>query len=408
MTRKITIASQKGGVGKTAVTINLAYSLRRLGRKVLIIDTDSQGGVATACRLKILNSKGLVQVLKGEHSLDEVIVPLEGDGLAVIGTGISGPEDIVYFEEQATEKRLGELFRVDLSNYDFILYDAPVGLGVVTRELFSISDSFIQILNCRAGSVISMAKLLNLYIWIRKNFNPDLKIEGILFNMLNSASLIENKIVQQLKSRLPAKLFFDVSIPIDEVFEVASIKALPLEKLASGHRVARDFMALAVEVDTRKHQFVGDVLFGEEYDFSSMAESQDKESTSAALQNRDEITGALKEMCENAGFYGAVVADEMGFPLADYNSPLGVDALATCSSLLGEAFVKAGSIIEMSEVNNMVLDINEEEKMVLHRFAILAEWYFLVAIGPQEVDAIGEVTLAAARIANSLSINSLD
>ncbi|MEN8134991.1 MAG: ParA family protein [Thermodesulfobacteriota bacterium] len=403
MTRKITIASQKGGVGKTAVTINLAYSLRRLGKSVLIVDSDPQGGVATACRLKTLNNKGLVQVLRGEQTLAEVTVPLDGDDLAVIGTGITEPEDIVFFEEQAAARKLGPLFAGDLSAYDFVLYDAPVGVGVVTRELFSISDSFIQVLNCRAGTVITLAKLLNLYIWIRKNFNPELKIEGILFNMVDSSSVIENKIVKQLKSRLPTKLFFDTSIPFAEVFEVASIKALPLEKLTAGHRVARDFMTLAVEVDTRKHQFVGDLLVGDDSDFTSMAESQDEESARAELQHRDDIKDALQELCEGGGFYGAVVADEMGFPLADYRSPIGVDVLATCSSLLGEALVKAGGIIEMPDVNNLIMDINGEDKLVLHRFSILEEGYVLVAVCPQDVDAIGDIGLAAARIVNSLS-----
>lgn len=401
MTRKITVASQKGGVGKTAVTINLAYSLRRLGKKVLIVDGDSQGGVATACRLKIINSKGLVQVLKGEDSLAGVVVPLAGDELAVIGTGISSPEDIVYFEEQATAGKLGPLFNKGLDRYDFVLFDAPVGIGCVTRELLTISDSFLQVLNCRAGTVITLSKLLNLYIWIRKNFNPDLKIEGILFNMLNDGSVIENKIVKQLKSRLPTKLFFDTAIPFDDAFEVASIKALPLEKIKAGHRVARDFMALAVEVDTGKHQFVGEVMFGDDYDFAPPEETGDEESSLA--MNRDEIKEALGEMCENGGFYGAVVADEMGFPLADYRSPIGVDALATCSSLLGEALVKAGSIIEMSDVNNLIMDINGEDKLVLHRFTLLDENYVLVAICPRDVEALGEIDLAAARIIKSLS-----
>jgi chromosome partitioning protein len=401
MTRKITVASQKGGVGKTAVTINLAYSLRRLGKKVLIVDGDSQGGVATACRLKIINSKGLVQVLQGGENLAGVIMPLDGDDLGVIGTGISRPEDIVYFEQQALAGKLGQLFADGLDEYDFVLFDAPVGVGVVTRELLTISDSFMQVLNCRAGTVITLSKLLNLYIWIRKNFNPDLKIEGILFNMLNSESVIENKIVKQLKSRLPAKLFFDTAIPYDDAFEVASIKALPLEKLKAGHRVARDFMALAVEVDTGKHQFVGDVLFGDDYDFAPPEETAGEESSIA--KNRDEIKEALGEMCESGGFYGAVVADEMGFPLADYSSPIGVDALATCSSLLGEALVKAGGIIEMSDVNNLMMDISGEDKLVLHRFAILDESYVLVAICPQEVEALGEIGLAAARIIKFLS-----
>lgn len=408
MTRKITIASHKGGVGKTAVTINLSYSLRRLGKKVLIVDGDSQSGVTTACRLKILSSKGLVQVLRGELSLADVAVPLDGDELAVIGTGITSPEDIVFFEEQAAAKKIGPLFNDDLSFYDFVLYDAPVGLGVVTREFFSMSNSFIQVINCRIGTVVTISKLLNLYIWIRNNFNHDLKIEGILFNMFKSSSVIENNIVKQLKSRLPAKLFFDTSIPFDEVFEIASLKALPLEKLASGRRVARDFMTLAVEVDTRKHQFAGDLLLGEDYDVASMEGSSADESASVALQHRDEIQDVLKKMCGSAGFYGAVVADEMGFPLANFSSPIGIDALATCSSLLGESLVKAGNIIEVTEINNMVMDISTDDKLILHRFAILEDWYFLVAVCPQHIDAIGEIGLAAARIANTLSVNRLD
>ena len=403
MTRRITIASQKGGVGKTTVTINLGYSLRRLGTKVLIVDADPQGGVATACKSTGIEKKGLVQVLRGEISLDQAVVPLKGHQLSMLGTGMSKPEDLIYFEEQVAANRLSELFASWSSDFDFVLFDAPVGVGSVTRELLSVSDSLLQVINCRAGTVKTISKLLNLYVWIRKNRNPALKLEGILFNMMTEASKIEERISKQLISRLPARLFFNTRIPSDPIFEIASLKGVPLEELSAGRAIGKNFMELAIEVDTKKHQDVGDMLSGDEYEIASEDDPGDGIPDGTAVKHVDKIKEALEELCISGGFYGAVVADVMGFSLADYHSPLDVDSLATYSSLLGEALAKAGSIIDMPEANNLIMDINSTDKMLLHRFSILDDQYSLVAVCPQEVEAIGEVSLAATRIAGALS-----
>lgn len=401
MTRKIVIASQKGGVGKTTVAINLGYSLRRLGSKVLIVDADPQGGIATVCKKKELNSRGLVQVLRGEVSFADAVLPLQDEQLSVIGTGMATPEDVVYFEEEAMGGRLANLFESGLDSYDFVLFDAPVGIGFITRELLAASDSLLQVINCRAGTAKTVARLLNLYVWMRKNFNQSLKLEGILFNMVDESNQIEQKIMKQLMSRLPVNLFFSTIIPHDSIFEIAALKGVPLEQLKAGHGIAKKFMEMAVEVDRRKHQSVGELIYGEEEEISLPEDGHEEKNASGEFVDR--IKEVLADLCGNGGFYGAVVADEMGFPLADYQSPLEVDALATYSSLLGEALSKAGSIIEMPEANNLVMDINENDKMLLHRFAILDDQYSLVAVCSQENEAIGEITLAANRIAGVLS-----
>ncbi len=401
MTRKIVIASQKGGVGKTTVAINLGYSLRRLGSKVLLVDTDPQGGVATVCKRKELNSNGLVQVLRGEVPFDGAVVPLMGEQLYVIGTGITVPEDVAFFEEEVMGQKLRNLFSSGLDTYDFVLFDAPVGVGFITRELLACSDSLLQVINCRAGTAKTVSRLLNLYVWMRKNVNQSLKLEGILFNMVDDTDQIEQKIMKQLMSRLPVKLFFNSVIPSDNIFEIAALKGVSLEQLEAGHGIAKKFMEMAVEVDSRKHQSVGELLYGEEEEISVLDDGQ--EENNASGEYVDKIREVLADLCGNGGFYGAVVADGMGFSLADYESPLSVDALSTYSSLLGEALSKAGSIIEMPEANNLVMDINENDKMLLHRFAILDDLYSLVAVCSQENEGIGEISLAANRIAGILS-----
>ena len=401
MTRKIVIASQKGGVGKTTVAINLGYSLRRLGSKVLVVDADPQGGIASICKTKELNSKGLVQILRGDISFSEAVLPLKGDQLHVLGTGMASPEDVAYFEEEVMGKRLHTLFESGLESYDFVLFDAPVGVGFIARELLACSDSLLQVINCRAGTAKTVSRLLNLYVWMRKNFNKSLKLEGLLFNMVDETNEIEQKIMKQLMSRLPVKLFFNSIIPHDPIFEIAALKGVSFEELEAGKGIAKKFMEMAVEVDSRIHQSVGDLVYGEEEDISALEDGQ--EETNDSGEYVDKIREVLADLCSNGGFYGAIVADDMGFSLADYQSPLAVDALSTYSSLLSETLSKAGSIIEMPEANNLVMDINENDKMLLHRFVILDDLYCLVAICSQENEALGEISLAATRIAGVLS-----
>ncbi|MDH4319133.1 MAG: ParA family protein, partial [Desulfobulbaceae bacterium] len=120
MKKKITaIVSQKGGVGKTTAALNLGYSLSLTKKRVLIIDTDPQGGVALSCGLKKRTAKGLVHVLRGElTSGEQAIEYLRGDNLAVAGVGIEQAEDIDFFEDKAASGELGSLITEMASAFD--------------------------------------------------------------------------------------------------------------------------------------------------------------------------------------------------------------------------------------------------------------------------------------------------
>jgi chromosome partitioning protein len=407
MSRKIAILSQKGGVGKTSVVLNLAFSLSRIGgKKILVVDADPQGGVAVALNLK--PDKGLVQILRGECNLKEALVDLKGNAIFLLGNGIQNPEDMLYLEEQAMAGSLRSILAV-YGEYDFVLFDSPTGIGVINREILAVSNSFVQVIDCRAGSVKSMAKLLKLSSWIKRNVNQGLYLEGVLVNRFQADNQIQVKILERIKSRFPARLFFETMIKDDKVFEYAAIRGLPVEKFADGKKAAKSFLALAVELCARKMRVPEDIdLMAEEAlgdEVGDLAPIIGKEGERTLYKKNlpdDRITAILRDLCNSCGCRGAVVADEMGLPLAEYQCPFGVDSLSTYGSVLGEALVSAGNILKVPEANNIVMDISEDEKLVLHRFPLLDGNYYLLSICLQEADILGELSYAADRIAAEL------
>jgi len=406
MNRKIAVLSQKGGVGKTTVTLNLAYSLCRIGgKKVLVIDADPQGGIASAVNLKPM--QGLVQILRGECSLKEAMIPLKGDKLVLLANGIQLPEDIVFLEQQAMAGELRPILAV-FGEYDFVLYDSPAGIGAITREILAVCNSFIQVIDCQAGSVKSMAKLLKLSSWIKRQVNPGLYLEGVLVNRFRAESGIQVKILERVKSRFPARLFFETIIADESVFEHAAIKGLPVERFVDGKRATRAFLAMAIEVCAKKMRSqedinaLAEVALGDDGELAQLFDKDGDQNLSKTPLQGDRVNEILRELCGNCGCRGAVVADEMGLPLAEHQSPFGVDALATYGSILGEALVGADSILKMSEANNVAMDINDDEKLVMRRFPIMDSNYFLLAVCPQDAEVLGELEYATDRIADEL------
>jgi len=407
MNRKIAVLSQKGGVGKTTVTLNLAYSLCRIGgQKVLVVDADLQGGIAAAVNLK--PEKGLIQILRGECTLKEALIPLKGESLALLANGIQSPEDMVFLEEQSMAGELRSILAV-FGEYDFVLYDSTAGVGAVNREILSICNSFIQVIDCRAGSVKSMAKLLKLSSWIKKEVNPSLYLEGVLVNRFRPDSSLQVKILERVKSRFPARLFFETAIVDEPVFEHAAIKGFPVEKFADGKKATKSFLAVAIEVCAKKMRSQEDInalaelALGDEVgDLGQLFAKEGDQALAKIPIQGDRIATILRELCGNCGCLGAVVADEMGLPLAEHQSPFGVDALATYGSILGEALAGADNILKMAEANNIVMDLNEDEKLVMRRFPIMGNDYFLLAVCPQEAEVLGELEYATNRIAAEL------
>ncbi len=387
----ITIASQKGGVGKTTTALNLGYSLSRQGKKVLIVDGDPQGGLTAACNLKKKTAKGLLHVLDGTVQGLDAIQPLYHSTFAALGSGVINAEDIASFESAAAEEHLTTVLRELATGYDYLILDAPVGVGVVVKALLSASDFYLIVINCKAGTMKTLPRLMKTGEWVKKNINLNLKFLGVLVNMYDATNSWEEKIYTYFKSSLSRNFFFDTVFPLDNQLETASFRSLPVAMVKEGADIAASFDRFADEILSRTNDTseksevaVGVIDDGEKFE-------------------NDFYTNLLRELCEKNDYYGAMLADEMGFPLAAYNCPISSEALAAFTSVLGDSIEKAESILELEDANNITLEINESDKVALRRFNALNSTYFLLVICPQAAVFPGLIELAISEIIAKLT-----
>lgn len=367
----ITIASQKGGVGKTTTALNLGYSLSRQGKKVLLVDGDPQGGLTASCNLKKKTAKGLLHVLDGTIQGPDAIQPIYTNLLGVIGSGVINAEDTALLESAAEKNELTSILHKLATDYDYLILDAPVGVGVVVKALLSASDVYLIVINCKASTMKTLPRLMRTGEWVKNNVNTDLKSLGVLVNMYDPANSSEEKIYTYFKSSLSSKFFFNTIIPHDDHIETASFRSVPVAMVSEGADATACFDRFADEILIRVNDTSGtsEVVGNINNDGEKLAD--------------DFYITILKELCEKSDYYGAVIADEMGFSLADYNCPINSEALAAFTSVLGDSLEKAESILEQESANNITLEINETDKVGLRRFNALNSTYFLLVICPQ-------------------------
>lgn len=254
MTKIITVASQKGGVGKTTTVLNLGYSMSRLGQRVLLVDGDPQGGMAIASNLKRRTTLGLINLLKNNSTPEDVIIPTRDETLAIVGSGASGPEDTLIFETEARKGNLGKAIRSIAESYDYVFVDSPAGTGSIVTMLLAASHSVVMPVNCRTIALKTLPSFLKLTKKIRQSLNSDLRIEGIVFTMLNNRNPSELKVYEEVRKQFPESVIFKTTIPLDEHFETASANAVPVGMLPGGEEAARSFMDLAMEMKVRELQ----------------------------------------------------------------------------------------------------------------------------------------------------------
>ena len=179
MAKIISVASQKGGVGKTTTALNLSYILSMMGEKTLLLDGDPQGGVAIASNLGRKTSRGLVDVLMNQCEPDQIVAAVKNTSLSIAGIGVMDPENVMLFEQSARNGRLGQLMDELAKGYDYVFIDAPAGVGEVVRSLFMASDSAILAVRPRNLSLKSIPPFLKLVKWVKQNHERPFKIEGV-------------------------------------------------------------------------------------------------------------------------------------------------------------------------------------------------------------------------------------
>ena len=224
MGKVIAMANQKGGVGKTTTSINLAASLGILSKKVLMIDLDPQGNATTGVGINkgdVENS--IYEVLIGQAVIEDAIIKTKYKNMSIIPayTNLAGI-DIVFINKERKAvadgqvfDKTGELKKSVLKikdNYDYIIIDCPPSLGVLTTNALAASDSVIIPVQCEFFALEGVMQLMNTIMLAKKKINPNLEIEGVLLTMLYSRTNLGLEVVENIRGFFKERVY-DTIIP---------------------------------------------------------------------------------------------------------------------------------------------------------------------------------------------------
>ncbi len=253
MARTICIANQKGGVGKTTTSVNLASSLAELGRKVLIVDMDPQGNASSGLGVKRYDTQenNIYQVLIGEKNLQEVAQTTSVPHLCIASANpdLVGAE-IELVDMPHREYRLRQAIESVGSQFDYVLIDCPPSLGLLTVNSLCAADSFMVPLQCEYYALEGLSQLLNTCGLIKKSLNPSLKIEGIVLTMFDTRNNLSHQVVAEIQSHFGDKVFQAI-IPRNVRLSEAPSHGQSILEYDSKSIGAKKYRELARELDER-------------------------------------------------------------------------------------------------------------------------------------------------------------
>jgi len=253
MGRIISIANQKGGVGKTTTAINLSACIAQSGKKVLTIDFDPQANTTSGLGVDKRNLPASVyDLILGEKRADEIICTTVVENLSLMPATmeLAGAEiELIDFEQR---EYILKRILVDLKYmYDFILIDCPPSLNLLTVNALTGSDTILVPIQCEYFALEGLSQLMHTIELIKKRLNKRLELEGVVFTMYDSRTNLSAEVVEEVKNHLTKKVYKSI-IPRNVRLSEAPSYGLPITMYDAKSKGSEAYMALAAEVIAKK------------------------------------------------------------------------------------------------------------------------------------------------------------
>ena len=208
MGKVISIANQKGGVGKTTTTVNLGTILAKKGKKVLLIDTDPQGNATSGLGVTKEVENSTYDILVGDVEFTSIIQESTVKNLKVCPSNISlAGAEVELVSMMSREQRLKNKLDLIKDKFDYILIDCPPSLGLITLNAFTASDSVLIPVQCEYFALEGLGQLLNTVNLVKKHLNKNLEIEGALLTMYDARTNLSNQVVKEVKKYFEDKVY---------------------------------------------------------------------------------------------------------------------------------------------------------------------------------------------------------
>ncbi len=249
VSRMIAIANQKGGVGKTTTTVNLAASLADLGRKVLVLDMDPQGNAGSGFGINGNDTaRGAYEVLTGECSVAEAIVPTGVSGVDLLPSGqrLIGAE-VELVGESERELILRRALAERREAYDYLLADCPPSLGLLTVNTLTAADAVLIPIQTEYYALEGLTQLLNAIRLIQQSLNPPLEIEGILLTMYDSRLNLSQEVAAEARKYFAGRVYESV-IPRNVRLSEAPSYGMPVLQYDKACVGSQSYVGLAQEL----------------------------------------------------------------------------------------------------------------------------------------------------------------